>query len=311
MMRLIPLIILVFAFVQTRAQTSNYFAFPDSNVTWNVDFSSCCWSTCPGPPNPNPIILDESFSYFFSGDTLMIGEVYHKLYRSSGWAHEHCAFGGTSKWTSFPEMFMGGIRHDLATKRVYHSIPALNTECVLYDFDLNVGDTLFDGCSNWDPISIVAVVDSVLVGSSYRKQFHFQNSSHTVIEGIGSNAGLLEPMFPFEQSGYLDCYTLDGVTLYPDTLSSCILVTTIDDVTADTGLSAYPNPFKTTTTIALNEVFVGSTFIMYDALGNVVKQEMVSDQHFIVDREGLENGHYFFQIMKVGMQPRSGKLFVD
>lgn len=86
----------------------------------------------------------------------------------------------------------GLIRNDTSTKKVY----TIGPDSLLYDFSLNVGDSVkLKYCSSG---KVITTIDSVLVGTGYRKRFIFYNGNQ-MIEGIGHvgdptgyNAGLFD-----------------------------------------------------------------------------------------------------------------------
>src|SRR5688572_13337561 len=163
--------ILLLVVCGSQAQTNIYHPFPDSNAVWNVFASGCCTASCPGPIN-DPVIDDFTFSYFISGDTLVNGLTYHKLYKS-GSHHQHCVLGtSVDNWNFYNNVPAGVFRQDTAAKQVY-KLASFNQECLLYDFNLNIGDTLKGDCMNWGSCAIVTSIDSVLVGGNYRTRYNF------------------------------------------------------------------------------------------------------------------------------------------
>ena len=111
------------------------------------------------------------------------------------------------------------MRDDIEEKKVFllECTPYDSTEILLYDFDLQIGDTLLFG-NTWQE-NVVIMIDSVEIGSFFRKRFHIAIASDTtqayvtLIEGIGSSFGLiaqLEP--PFESFENLNCFTNNGQT---------------------------------------------------------------------------------------------------
>jgi hypothetical protein len=139
--------------------------------------------------------------------------------------------------------YRGAYRQNIPQKEVYFVEPFTNQECLLYDFKLGVGDTV-TGCYNPGSCIIVSSVDSVLIGSNYRKRINLAtNPPYSLIEGIGSTAGLLEPLCPFEYIANLICFSQNGQTLYPDTVTDCILTTQIPEIPEVEIASVHPNPF--------------------------------------------------------------------
>ncbi|HLG35036.1 MAG TPA: T9SS type A sorting domain-containing protein [Bacteroidia bacterium] len=297
-MKKVLLLIFFAACVEAQGQTSVYHPFPDSNAVWNVYSWACCWGGCPPPPTGNPIIGEESYSYFIQGDTLINGNSYHKIYQS-GTGHIYCAYGNSiNNYYSWNDTYRGGIRQDTVGKKIYY----INgfQECLLYDFSLSVGDTFYD-CLSYNPI--LTSIDSILIGTNYRKRFNFPLPAYSVIEGIGSMSGLLEPIFPgVESYSDLICFSQNGQTLYPDTTSLCQIITSTDNHLAqEITFSIFPNPATNQLTISIpihREQFAIKEIEIYDVLGEkVFKSQILNpDSQISVDVSSLAPGIYFVRV---------------
>src|SRR2546423_12671923 len=126
MNKLYTLLIAAMAFYTTTAQTNVYHPFPDSNAIWNegsVSNAGC------GPFTP----LLEWYSYLLTGDTLIKGVQYHKL--MTPFIASNCA-------SNMPTGYRGGIRQEIQNKKVFFVQPNDSVDYLLYDFNLQVGDTL-------------------------------------------------------------------------------------------------------------------------------------------------------------------------
>jgi hypothetical protein len=300
------LLIIVAAFFigRTSAQTNVYHEFPDSNAVWNITSQGCCWAGCPGPPSPNPLIGDYNFSQYIAGDTTINSVVYHKLYKS-GNAHEYCSSGNfVNNWTYYND-YVAAFREDTAMRRVFVLLPAAASECVLYDFTAAVGDTV-DFC---DGEAIVSSIDSILIGNTYRKRFNIVGSPYSIIEGIGSTSGLLENLYPFEYSGNLICFIQEGQTTYPDTLTSCNLITSIyEGQRFNQELSIGPNPFSSTTIIRAQFHMQNASLKVLNCVGETVAEvNSINGLTFSFDRGNLCAGLYFFQLSQNGVVLGTGR----
>ncbi|MFI5219371.1 MAG: T9SS type A sorting domain-containing protein [Bacteroidia bacterium] len=316
MKNILLLIISLFS-LKAISQTSTYYPFPDSNAVWVVHAQGCCYNNCPPPPTPNPYILDLNFSYELQGDTIINGYTYHIIYQA-GASHEHCLYGNFVNNYGTINTYAGAYRQDTVLKKVFFiNYPSSFQECLLYDFSLNVGDTLQGGCMNWywgDPnCIIVAAIDSVLIANNYRKKFTFLSvfSNISIIEGIGSTSGLLEPICPFEYWGTLICFSQNGQTLYPDTTTVCNSLTQINEVRNVSTFSITPNPFHTSTKIQTSKEFANSELILFNTLGKIVKQQTIYNGTATIHRDRLAAGIYFFQIKNDTGQTAAGKIIVE
>jgi len=149
---------------------NNYNKLIDTNKVWN-------FVGCYGPPPYYTTF------YKFKQDTSITGTPYYRLLYSTDsvvWHYENMAL----------------LREDTINRKVY--ILSNNTEGLLYDFDLSVGDSVIvfnTGCLGGASITMhLQTIDSVLMqNQTYRKRFHFNYLNYQWIEGIGSPAGLLHP----------------------------------------------------------------------------------------------------------------------
>lgn len=308
-MKKLSLIILLAMTGRVIAQTNVYHEFPDSNATWNIVAQGCCWTGCPGPPTPNPIIGDYVFSYSIAGDTIINSTAYRSLYKS-GSAHEHCSAGNyINNWYYYND-YAGGFREDTALHHVYLMQPFFTTECLLYDFTAGVGDTInfCEGCA------IVLSIDSVLIGNNFRKRWNLssQTTPYSVIEGIGSTSGLLEPLCPFEYFGTLTCFTQENQTLYPDTVTTCDFITDIAPVDRySQQLQIVPNPVSTQATLLVQFQMRDATLSILNCVGETVLEvQNINGFSVAIDCVNLPNGVYFFRVTENDVVVGTGKAVI-
>jgi hypothetical protein len=299
--------ILVQTFAQ--GQSNVYHPFPDSNAVWTEQAQGFGVSDCPPPPSPNPVLDDYSFSYFMQSDTLININSYHKIYQS-GTIHSHCAFGNfTNNWSVIQKTYSGAYRQDTLLKKVFFVYPSASQECVLYDFSLNPGDTLKGGCQSGT--IVISSIDSVLTGKNYRKRFNLSTSPYSIIEGIGSTSGLLEPLFPFEYTGTLICFVQNMLTLYPDTITTCEIVTPVNEIKNTSSFTISPNPFMFQSSIISNVLLNDATIILYNSFGQKVKQmNTINGQIITLLRDNLPAGLYFIRIIQDNKTLRTDKLLI-
>lgn len=303
---LIPTLFLVLRVAH--GQTNVYHPFPDSNAIWNVEADAYYGGQCPPPPSTNPVLVDYTFSEFLQGDTTINNYIYHKIYMS-GYVHEHCQFGNfVNNWNYFNNVYEGAYRQDTLLKKIFFYYS--NTEWLLYDFNLNVGDTLFgyQRCGE-----VVSSIDSVLIGNNYRKRFNLSNTftPHSIIEGIGSTAGLLGQHCSFEYFSYLTCFVQNGQTLYPDTITNCQLITQVKEVKFTAPFSISPNPFSTHATLQTDKLFTNATLTIYNSFGQQVKQlKNISGNTITLHRDNLPGGLYFLRMTQEDQTFTAEKLVI-
>ena len=306
-MKKLILLILLLPLLQTKAQTNIYHPFPDSNAVWNVNTWFCCYGGCPPPPLPNPLITNSYFTYFLNGDTLINNINYNKVYKN-GYSHEHCVTGGNvNNWTFYDSIYQGGLREDINSKKIYYLQPSGVNECLLYDFNLNVGDTLKDDCQ-LQIYGIVISIDSIMIGSAYRKKLNLSVGTPPfgLIEGIGTTGGLLEKLYDFEAGSILLCFKQNNQTLYPDTTTLCDLITSAPYVENEVqDVKIFPNPVSEEINISFNlQKPTDVKLQIYDSLGQKIKEFLEEKQTKGLNKidfsvEDIPKGIYFLRI-KIG-----------
>ena len=248
---------------------------------------------------------DTNWYYEVVGDTVLDSLTYGKL----------MLVGGGGFWPWVPGC-VGGLREDegqVFFKSVFDTLSDPNwcfyvespwmdsldftDEILIYDFNLNEGDTLYG--------RIVNLVDSVDLGDGYdRKRISFGWSDPLWIEGIGSSKGLLEGHCTEAQSEYvLNCY-IDSSINYPD---PC-LNNSIWESGNEFNWSLTPNPATTSINIEIPNS-ERSELVIHNMFGEAVLRRRVSgDQQ--VDVIGLPPGLYSASLMQNGRSAGSQLLVI-
>ncbi len=188
---------------QLFAQEYEYVPFPDSGAVWSEMYTS-------------EETMDVYENFALSGKDTIINDIYYKKL--------YIFYDKT--FDKNQAKCIGGIRED-ENKRIYSkgdtvihndkpfwlAEPPLD-EMLLYDFSLEIGDTIKNGNSH-DEI-VVMDIDTILFGNTLRKVFKL---SHHVewIEGIGNTRGLLYSSGDIAiggSNGYLICFIQNDSVLY-------------------------------------------------------------------------------------------------
>ena len=222
------------------SQEYEYVAFPDSGVIWSEIYYPPIFSG-----------IDPNYERFaLSGeDTIINSLTYKKLY-----IYFDTIFNKNNA------TYIGGIRED-SQKRVYYKgdtvihdfKPMIDfhdfEEIVLFDFSVNIGDTIREGNFPEGAWIIVENIDTIQIGNTYRKRFHFNPMPWVKwIEGIGSLKGLLFTSGDLPTNGLnndLICFKQNGEILYFNTeFSDCIpFITSIKIEKHDNSeITLFPNP---------------------------------------------------------------------
>lgn len=290
-------VLLIFAILLcttvTRSQTNIYHPFPESNAYWSetiwfVSFPSFCQ------------VVDIQTKYIF-GDTIFGMNTYHKIYKYGYISSTNCP----SQGNFYYNIYNGAFRQDTLLKKVYFYPPMGSNEELLYDFNLNIGDTL-PISYNMGQQDTVFNIDSVIVGNSYRKRFILKSinntfpqpeTSYAIIEGVGSTFGLLSTMDISNESGsVLNCYGNSG-QYYP-TNSNCLFSVNVSEIKNQPfNITIAPNPVHFETIFTTNKLLTNATLAIYNSLGQKVKQiDNLCGQTMIFRRDNLASGLYYFQI---------------
>jgi hypothetical protein len=168
MKHLLFIIFLLAGFTLT-AQT--YHPFPTKNALWTEMYYY---------PDKDAHAPEFHCYALKDNDTTINGKLYHKLYHSTD--------------TIFTESKLcGGIREE--NKRIYFyaidsitllgqlTFPSKKLEIILFDFSLKLGDTIRSDQFNigYPDKLIVAIMDSTLVGTQYRKTLTFGYTATIII----------------------------------------------------------------------------------------------------------------------------------
>jgi hypothetical protein len=255
-----------------KGQSQVYYSFPDSSASWNIEVKAYCWGGIPGP-------LYNAYSITFSKDTVISNVTYHKLtipflqYFSGA----SCALDNTKL-----NVYKGAIRQDTTAKKVFFVPPYGNTEQLLYDFTMQLGDTIRGYLGSFAfQKQIVQSIDSVWVGNTYRKRWNIDtNYDVHIIEGIGSTYGVIEPLpgnTVDQPERSIICFRQNAQTIFPNP-NNCELITSINS--ADKILNQvkiFPNPSNGTFTIDFDKANI-KEIVLTDLLGKVILKQVLNGQ---------------------------------
>jgi hypothetical protein len=238
------------------------------------------------------LIINSLFLFCFCFSNKLVCQTFHGLAPGSSWIHEwdNSSWGGE---TAFEEIsigadtiisaqtyhkvmsnfyngsinYMGAVRNDTAGKQVLIVPKDSVTDYKLYDYGVNIGDTVFNVYYNTIVSAVDGVlsdfkivnIDSFMINSVYYNRYTVENldtppgAQDYWYEGFGSTDGVLGSGGYEELSSFrwLICCNVNGTTYEhvffstPPTISesssSCILnVVSIEEEGSD--INIYPNP---------------------------------------------------------------------
>lgn len=301
MKTLTTLIFLVIA-ISLSAQVTNYF---ENNPQWRQR-SDCNTGDC---------IETEDYVYYLNGDSVIDSFTYKKVYKygllSHVWYNDPPIPDWCSGSTTFNQ-FYSLVRQE--EDRIYTRMWG-EPDALLYDFDLNIGDTLPLTWNQWQEDIVVMSIDSLLVGNSYRKVFNLsQQSSPQLIEGIGHTFGFLEPFPPiFDCGHYLNCFALNDTTYYPDLNHPCDLTVSVKPKLSQETFKYYPNPVITELIIEKDFSKSVEQVFSYNTIGQkkVLSFRQVGANMIKIDFSTLGKGLYMIQLIGNGETIQNLKVVKD
>ena len=303
------IILLVFISFAKINAAQLYQPFPTNSAVWRQ--SSANWNY--------PDYYQRDYNYYIQGDTVLSGNTYHKIYKTELDSYYIISSPtGPFVLNYGPNMvdsnkYIGAIREDLS-KRVYFfpDSSTISPEILLYDFNLNVGDTLpysYNNSVYFLGQNVVSGIDSVKVGMQYHKQFRISAPGYpnyvSIIEGVGSTFGLLEMFIdPFEWSDNLICFSYNGQNVWADSLghpptyipANCSLPSPvgINEHSRESSISVFPNP--TIGIITIKTSFSEKTTIeISDVLGKKIVQTTFSSSENSINLNQFPKGVYFLK----------------
>ncbi len=209
MKKLAIFILLVCSFSDCFSQA--YIPMPSANSTWRYRIYDVDY-----------LVQITDFILFYNGsDTVINSLTYHKVCSRACKQTGPLGFDPPIVTTqaSFSDSYFGGIRE--SGKQVFFILGA--SERLIFDFNVAVGDSIpaFSGKNK------VTGIDSISVGGTFHKRYLTTDSTYFVIEGVGSNRGLLPSLNDGGEDIAFFCFTdttSDVITYSPDTSKPCTYI---------------------------------------------------------------------------------------
>lgn len=277
------------------AQTPNYLA---ATSKWRINSV--------GLSMINPCWIQSKYVVEITGDTTLSGIEYKKLIYHGEQTELPLSPTPGQTLCSPPSNFSylyAFIRQEgkkLYIREIYEDVDSL-----LYDFDLEIGDTLPLSYTNSSTTITVEGISTIQVGNETRKVFELSentNNINFIIEGIGHENGLIGPMQPFEffESG-LVCFQLNGTTYFSNTTEECEMRVGLETLDADFNFVVFPNPANASISI---QPAAGShepiSISICDASGRVVFTQYVvntsADENLVLDISNFQVGFYILAV---------------
>ncbi len=301
--------------------SQDYFPFPQGNAIWNIKLTNT-WDG------------DDEIRYGQIGDTIIESITYHKIYRLKDSTLIH------------PEsVFCCGIREE--SKQIFIKINDLD-EQLLYDFNLNVGDSIkynfsdgyfnnngdFEFCQICDTFyrKIISIDTLTIYNGSQRRHYTlertngYQPFNDEWIEGMGSSVwlGLFNPYVTdvvMNGDGWSPmCFKVDDEVVYLENSDCdqcfCKLYTGVIHIESEFHSEfPYPNPanntliFKFPTNNANTQH--KNTIKIFEINGKLLREIHSESDHLEVNISSLRKGIYIFETIINGEVTQSGKFIKD
>lgn len=249
-----------------------------------------------------------------TSDTIMYGNAYKKL------NHFLIKYKVTSAGcnTNYGKGFF--IREDANTHIVYYRMPgADNQEHILYNYNLNQGDTIQYPYSIYPGGSVadsVVALDSILISGIYHRVWDFQSVTgrgdrvYSVIEGVGCTNHPAYPAFAGACNDYfetLKCFAQSGLvqdfsmrvnscaTLGSNFYTNCDyypLTTAVPQGAAGSNIRIYPNPSGTD--IHIDNAASDLSVAVYDLAGRCIFRKDAAELKLssVISTTAWANGTY-------------------
>ncbi len=194
-------------------------------------------------------------------------------------------------------------------KKVFSYSIIDNTERVMYDFNLEIGDIwdLFDidsGClevTDWPYFELVVSDKSIQnIAGEDRTVIDFEspwgdpNPIESWIEGIGSTSGFHPHGVGMDGLAELSCFTKDGITYYFNGYTQCIIIG-LEEFSKDE-IVLYPNPVTNRSILQLPSEATIDRIKILDIHGRILRDELISKDYYTIDVMGYKSGIYFYQV---------------
>ncbi len=259
------------------------------------------------------------------GDTLIENVVYNKVYTT--------IHASSTVYLPYPQppittLSQGRsgptfIRFDSAEHKVYFLPSIDSSERIIYDFNLQVGDTLPMQSAFYTPGLVDSIENVSLFGISVKKFYTTEGvggavyEENYILEGMGGSNGLayFQPMAVLVSGGIfttsLVCFQ-SGDSIYNPRNQDCpfleVVSTTLPSEEAVSVLVS-PNPTKGVFSVQVSEPLQHANFVVFDGLGRKVVAQTLSGPTTIgqLPRSGI----YFWCLEKDGRRISAGRIICN
>lgn len=214
-----------------------------------------------------------------SGDTLINNTLYRKFNYQEFKSYNGYPFCPPYYVdTTFKESYAPYLREDSLAQKVFLYEPGTNpAEKVLYDFTLNVGDTINQNVTLGLEV-VILDIDTIYFADSIPRRKYVLDNNTDYIEGVGGNTGIGQPLaYGIGVGTSLYCYSEDGMEPFGSCNYDLVTVSERDN----SPIRIYPNPSQSFFYIDADRQMKG---LLFDISGREVlkfdsKKVSVDDLH--------------------------------
>lgn len=256
-------------------------------------------------------------------DTLIGGLRYFKLYTTRHNILYVYTFPQKLTFHTYDSIGPTFLRYDTLGKSVYYLPGIDSTERLIYDFDLEVGDTTPMQSENF-PTTIIRAIDTVTIfGISLKRFFLTDVSDNTIddrnyiLEGMGGSNGLTyyQPEYGWVSgliySTSITCFQYQD-SIYAPLGGECPFIDFVSanhEINEVYTLTVSPNPTQGLLRVTIGDELLNATCTIVDCLGRVAQSfkltELQSTAHL------SSPGMYFWRVEKGGRLISTGKLICN
>ncbi len=279
---------LLFALLSFMAYNQEYKKMLRHDATWDVRY----W----GKPD-NPLSCrTQGYERLSLGRAVLINNknYYEILTRGYSLQSSYPCTSDTYYHLDSVGYIYGYAREDTMTKRVYFYCSEMETEFLIYDFSLLVGDSIslpgypFVCNSNSYSYSKVSAINKYLLNSN-EEVYEYRIDLINILESIGSLSGPFHPYSFGEEGTELVCYKLNNFIKYgreiPNTIESFIF---------EVDFKIYPNPASNVLNITAEKL---DSYEILDMTGKMVLSGTLIVGNNEINVNALQSAYYFVRMI--------------
>jgi len=192
------------------------------------------------------------------------------------------------------------VRQDTAARKVYwYQLPD-SVEVLLYDFSLNIGDTLYCTLGELDYI----ILDSIIIGAEGNKYYVFDEASYmNYQEYVGNSIDFFYnycSSIAFDPAPWLSCFIVnDSIVIGNDSI--CSLIDGINEYVTDAFTVYYDNTIQALRITAHRGISTVDKLILMDLKGTILHTIDNVNDNEVIDLSQYSAGTYIIKAISSDM----------